>query len=144
MIKILLTITLALSGLGGWWVKQDQLTAENIIAQINYVRKSNFIGELKPLSQLMGSASQKLNDLCAFGYFDHNREGRSWDQFFATKPEAIGENLARDYFTPHEVVQAWQRSNLHRDNLLSWHFKQVGIAIGQCNGATYVVAHFSS
>lgn len=40
-----------------------------------------------------------------------------------------GENLARNFYTSEEVVNAWMASPSHRDNILNSRYKEVGIAV---------------
>lgn len=40
-----------------------------------------------------------------------------------------GENLARNFYTSPEVVEAWMNSPTHRDNLLNSRFQEIGVAV---------------
>ncbi len=56
---------------------------------------------------------------------------------------AVGENIARNWKTPEEVMKAWLSSKGHRANILSKKFTNIGVgkAISQ-NGDIYWVQLF--
>jgi len=71
------------------------------------------------------------------GYFDHNSpEGFTpWHWFDEAGYNFIyaGENLAADFNSPRNIVQAWMDSPSHRQNILDNHFNETGLAVIQGN-----------
>lgn len=52
-----------------------------------------------------------------------------------------GENLARNFYSPKDVVDAWMASPSHRDNIINTRYKNIGIAVleGNLNGQRTVL-----
>lgn len=59
-----------------------------------------------------------------------------------------GENLAKNFYSSEEVVNAWMNSPAHRDNLLNGKYKDIGIAVveGNLDGqkTTLVIQEFGT
>jgi uncharacterized protein YkwD len=120
------------------------LSIQNIYNSMNFYRGFNQIDNLLIDKGLETSARNKAVDLCQNNYFEHDGATTKWQSFFANKHEDMGENLARGYYHSSDVVLAWMKSNLHRDNVLDWEFQKVGVAIEPCGNKQIVVAHFSN
>jgi uncharacterized protein YkwD len=120
------------------------LSVQNIYNSMNFYRGFNQIDNLLIDKGLEASARNKAQDLCQNNYFDHDNQNTKWQSFFTADTADKGENLAKGYDHSFDVVLAWMKSNRHRDNVLDWEFKKVGVAIEPCNGKKIVVAHFSN
>ncbi len=127
------------------------LTPSNIVWFTNYYRVRNGRNPLKMVDALNRSAYKKSIDLFKYDYFDHDRDhGPRFDDFIDNEHYAFikaGENLAHgDFKTSREVVEAWMRSEEHRDNILDPAYTEIGVAInhGTLSGVTteMFVQHF--
>lgn len=127
------------------------LTPSNIVWFTNYYRVRNGRDPLKMVDALNRSAYKKSIDLFNYDYFDHSRDhGPRFDDFIDNEHYTFikaGENLAHgDFKTSREVVEAWMRSEEHRDNILDPTFTEIGVAInhGTLDGVTteMFVQHF--
>lgn len=124
----------------------------DIYTLTNEVRRENNIPELSVNPQLEAAAQSKLADMFRKSYFSHNSpQGVSpwyWIDRAGYDYQVAGENLAMNFFTSGEVVNAWLNSEAHRKNLLLKDFKDIGIAVGSgvINGqsTTVVVQMFGS
>jgi len=108
---------------------------------------------LRPLSlnaDLTEAAFRKANDMFQVDYWAHVSPtgAKPWDFILGEGYDYIyaGENLAKNFSTSEEVVQAWYDSPTHRENLLSANYDDIGFAIvnGVLNGyeTTLVVQMF--
>lgn len=82
-------------------------------------------------------------------YFEHNSPyyGQSWDMatLFDYDYTSFGENIARNFQSPKEVMDAWMASDKHRSNILNENYTNIGIGIKPNeNGNFYWVQLFSS
>ena len=116
--------------------------SEVLAEKINLYRQENDLKRLKRSPQLDQSALSKACDLNNNDYFSHfDKQGRGLDWWLNQVDYhymAGGENLAKNHRSPEKVLEAWINSPLHRDNLLSEDFEEIGV--GYCDN--YVVAHF--
>lgn len=87
----------------------------------------------KPLTintKLTTAAQKHATDMSVNNYFSHtSKNGTTWNKRITkagyTKPG--GENIARGYPTPSEVMKAWMASPGHRSNILYCKFRTIGI-----------------
>jgi len=91
---------------------------------------------LRPLAlnkELNDAAYKKAKDMFEDGYWAHvSPTGtKPWDFILSEGYDYIyaGENLAKNFSTSDDVVQAWYESSTHRDNMLSPNYDQIGFAI---------------
>jgi len=121
-----------------------------ILDEVNEQRLVNLLPILTLNSQLNKAASLKAADMMENGYFDHNSpDGLTpWHWFDEAGYDFIyaGENLAVDFDSPEDAVQAWMDSLSHRQNILDNHFNETGLAVieGNYNGnsSIFVVQMF--
>jgi len=108
-----------------------------ILEGVNKQRLANLLPVLTLNSQLNKAAELKAADMVKNGYFDHNSpEGFTpWHWFDEAGYNFIyaGENLAADFNSPRNIVQAWMDSPSHRQNILDNHFNETGLAVIQGN-----------
>ncbi|MEI6326700.1 MAG: CAP domain-containing protein [Candidatus Roizmanbacteria bacterium] len=102
--------------------------------------------------QLAAAAAAKAQDMFAKGYWAHfGPNGESpWNFILAAgyQYDSAGENLAKNYVSSNDVVNAWMNSPTHRDNILKPSYEEVGFAVvnGSLQGedTTLVVQMFGS
>lgn len=112
------------------------LSVEEIVIATNQQRADQGVKPLKLDPLLSQAAFRKAEDMMAQGVFDHYYEkGQQtidpW-QFILESGYAYlhaGENLARNFSSSQEVVEAWMNSPTHRDNLLADRYQDVGVAV---------------
>jgi len=120
---------------------------------LNRVRARNGLAPLRLNAKLSGAARRHSRDMVRHRYFAHNsRDGRSpFDRMRATHyvPRRaswrLGENIgwgSGSLSEPAAMVRAWMHSPPHRANILSHHFRDIGIGIAVGapvggRGATY-------
>ncbi len=108
--------------------------SQNIISLSNKEREKNNVPNLYENNTLNIAAKQKLNDMFNKNYWDHiGPSGETVWEFIANEGyqyEVAGENLARGFSNPNNVVKAWMDSPTHRENILNTRFQEIGIAVG--------------
>lgn len=120
-----------------------------VITLVNEERKKAGLSSLKQDASLNQLAIIKAQDMINRNYFEHNSPyyGQSWDMatLFDYDYTSFGENIARNFQSPEEVVNAWMASDKHRSNILNGNFTNIGIGIKpNSNGNFYWVQLFSS
>lgn len=127
----------------------DRLPAEKIIEITNSKREANGLPPLRVDQSLTEAAKNKGIDMLNNDYWAHvSPSGTTpWYFFDGVKYEYryAGENLARDFDSPENVVNAWMDSPTHKKNLLSEKYDEIGIAVveGELDGrATTLVVQF--
>jgi uncharacterized protein YkwD len=105
----------------------------------NTERHKNGLASLALSAELGQAAHAYSAVLASSGCFAHDcgpvpdfgdRIGRAG----YTNWTAIGENIAAGYRTPEAVVDGWMASAGHRANILSPHFREIGIGIATNDG----------
>ena len=122
-----------------------EAVANGIITLTNQERNRNGAGALYENDTLNQAANRKLQDMFNKNYWDHTGPSgeTAWD--FITSEnyqyEVAGENLARGFKNPTDVVRAWMASPTHRKNLLNDRFQEIGLAVGsgKIHGVTTTV-----
>jgi uncharacterized protein YkwD len=121
-------------------VVQENDFLQIILEETNKQRLANSLPVLTLNSQLNKAAELKAADMAQNNYFAHNSPAglTSWHWFdeVGYNFRYAGENLAADFNSPREVVQAWMVSPSHRKNILDNKFTEIGLAIvkGNYNG----------
>ncbi len=113
-------------------VQQGQFE-QRVVELTNAVRAKNGLPPLKRQENLQASARWMGADMARAGYFAHtDSQNRSIEpripDFGYTEYQAIGENLAGGQKTPEQTVTDWMNSPGHRANLLSPHFREIGVS----------------
>lgn len=118
-------------------INSIQTTVADILPQviteeINNNRISNNEQPLTTNLYLTMAARLKVDDMVAKGYFSHQGPDGSmawnWMERVNYAYSYAGENLAVNFFDARDVVNAWMNSPTHRENILSPHFTEVGVA----------------
>lgn len=128
------------------------ISTEKIITLVNQKRTEANLPPLSMSDQLSGAATQKAQDMFGQNYWAHiSPTGTTpWKFITSSGYEYLyaGENLARNFNTSEEVVNAWMNSPSHRANILKPEYKDIGLAIlnGKLNGedTTLVVQEFGA
>jgi uncharacterized protein YkwD len=106
---------------------------EHIFIEVNEVRKKNNLSELKNDPLLKNAAKNKTLDMINNQYFAHvSPSDKKWSDFI--KDEGYnylfaGENLAKDYDNPKEIISAWIESPTHKENILNAEYVDTGVAV---------------
>lgn len=121
------------------------LTPTEIIRLTNEARSQRGVKALATNNALMAGAQYKADDMLEKEYFAHVSPQNVTPWFWFKKAgysySSAGENLAVDFTTAEDVVEAWLASSSHRKNLLNSNYKDIGVAVdaGQMNGASSTV-----
>lgn len=111
----------------------DRLPTEKIVEITNKKRVENGLSPLKFDPLLVSAAVAKGGDMLSNNYWAHVSPNgiTPWSFFLNSGYEYryAGENLARDFESPEDIVSAWLASPTHRENLLSSKYEDVGIAV---------------
>lgn len=128
------------------------ITPGQIITLTNQGRLRAGVSEVSPDPLLTKAAEAKAANMLAKNYWAHTAPDGTEPWKFVLdadyKYRFAGENLARDFKDPEAVVKAWMDSPSHRENLLSGHYQDIGVAVvqGRLNGVdtTLVVQFFGT
>jgi hypothetical protein len=115
---------------------RDPLTIAGVFLWTNSNRKEAGKQDLTINETLTKMAKQKLDDLFAKQYFEHESPSGVGPGELAKQVGydyiIIGENLALGAFNGDKaLVDAWMASPGHRANILNSRYREIGIAIGQ-------------
>jgi hypothetical protein len=126
------------------WISSDWLVSSvlpSVIVELtNEEREDNAIESLTHSAVLDRAAQLKAEDMAKNSYFAHySPTGISpWYWFDKAGYDYLhaGENLAVHFTESDEVVKAWMRSPLHRDNIMNGKYAEIGVgtARGEYNG----------
>lgn len=130
----------------------SNIPASRVVELTNDERKKAGFPELEVSPILSSAAAAKAADMLARDYWAHIAPDgtQPWKYFKDSgyNYRYAGENLARDFSNPEDVVSAWMASASHRENLLSARYQEIGIAVieGDLGGVdtTLVVQFFGS
>ncbi len=117
------------------WLSPDVLKVEahKIITLTNKLRIENQLNILKENVLLDEAAYRKTNDMITYQYFSHTApDGRNisdWLKAVNYDYTLAGENLAISFLTAEDVMNAWENSPLHRENLLEPKYEDIGVGI---------------
>ena len=123
--------------------------AKEVVSLINVEREKQHLPPLQNDAKLQQLAIIKAQDMIKRKYFDHESPyyGLPWDMatLFDYDYTSFGENIARNFNSPQEVVSAWMASEKHRSNILKGNYTNIGIGIKRDSaGKFYWVQLFSS
>ncbi len=99
----------------------------------NKVRETAGLSDLKLNAELMTAAQNKAEDMFKDNYWAHvsPKGTQPWDFILAQHYDYsyAGENLAKNFNSSKEVVDAWYNSPSHRENLLNPKYEEIGFAV---------------
>ncbi|WP_371619208.1 sigma-70 family RNA polymerase sigma factor [Streptomyces sp. NBC_00454] len=122
--------------------------AAQVIALVNSERAAAGCGPLKDDAQLRTAAQGHSDDMAQRNYFSHTdpdggdpgkrttAAGYRWSTY--------GENIAMGQQTPQQVMDAWMKSQGHRENILNCSFKDIGVGIHQGPGGPWWTQNFGA
>jgi hypothetical protein len=130
----------------------SDIYVDQLLAITNEKRAENGLSALTINSQLGQAAQLKAQNMFSENYWAHNSpSGKTpWDFINSSgyRYTIAGENLAKNFMSSRNVVDAWMASPSHRENLLKPGYKEIGFAIvnGVINGeeTTLVVQMFGT
>jgi uncharacterized protein YkwD len=100
--------------------------------QVNDFRKENNLPVLIWNDKLAKAAQDKLQDEDNLNYFDHTSPvgKQAWDFILndGYDYKYAGENLAIDFNSVSDAMDAWKQSPSHRENMLSDKYEEFGFA----------------
>lgn len=118
-----------------------------IIKMVNSVRAEKNLPPLIENKKLNILADKKAKIMANENNLSHTAGGyKTFSDFLVennVKFLAVGENIARNWKTPEEVMKAWLSSKGHRANIMSEKFTQIGVGKAiSSNGDIYWVQLF--
>ena len=143
-----ITIGLLPGGLG----YASQIDVAKVIELTNNKRLNAGLEIVRSSPELSQAALAKASDMFANNYWAHvSPQGTEPWTFVSNagyKYQHAGENLARDFSNPKDIVSAWMASSTHKKNLLDSRYQDIGVAVmdGYINGVetTIVVQMFGT
>ncbi|WP_431029140.1 S-layer homology domain-containing protein [Lysinibacillus sp. LZ02] len=130
-------------------VLENEAQGTEIVRLVNEEREKNGLSSLIQDPYLNQLATIKVQDMFEYSYFDHESPyyGHSWDMATLYDYEflSFGENIARFFIKPEDVMAAWMVSDSHRENILKPNYTHIGIAVKKDdNGKHYFIQLFST
>lgn len=111
----------------------SNINVSDLLKYTNNKREENGVSSLRLNAKLSAAAEKKAKDMFADGYWAHTApDGKEpWDFIMGEKYDYIyaGENLAKNFSTSKEVVEAWFKSPSHKSNLIGANYDEVGFAV---------------
>lgn len=154
LLFILLQVSFSIVGFAkpGILGTSSNITQAKIIELTNIERQKLGLSPLAENSDLDSAAQNKAANMFSENYWAHFApSGKTpWDFILSSgyKFSFAGENLAKNFYNPNEVINAWMASPTHQENLLNPKYKDIGIAVedGVLNGqkTTLVVQMFGT
>jgi len=109
------------------------ISADEVVALTNQQRQTQGLPPLQSNSLLTQAAAAKAAYMFAKNFWAHNAPDGTTPWFFFNQIgynyRYAGENLARDFGDSGSVIGAWMNSSTHRDNILSDHYNEIGVAV---------------
>ena len=133
-------------------VSANNLTIQSIVSETNFVRAQHNLPPLKLNLDLTSGAYLKAYNMIEEQYWDHNSPSGKTPWTFIQKTgynfRFAGENLAKNFTSSDELVNAWMHSQDHRANILNPNYEDIGVAIlkGSLNGdnVTFIVVFYGT
>lgn len=121
----------------------DYDAANEVLAQLNDLRKKQGLQPLKMSERLMNSAMLRSAEIMV--YYDHKRPNGSEFTELLPPTGSCGENIAAGHSLASDVMEGWTNSPGHYRNMTDDSFRTVGIGcFYQKDGEKYWVQLFSS
>ena len=104
---------------------------KEVVRLINAERDARGLSPLRSVPRIARISRKKAVDLRDNNYFDHTSPtyGTPFEMLrhFSVTYHYAGENIAKGYDTPEQVVQAWMASKGHRQNILNPNYTKIGV-----------------
>jgi len=111
----------------------SNINISDLLKYTNKKREENGVSQLTLNSKLSLAAEKKAKDMFQDGYWAHVAPDGTepWDFIISEGYSYIyaGENLAKNFSTSKEVVEAWFKSPSHKSNLIGANYDEVGFAV---------------
>ncbi|MEX2007667.1 MAG: CAP domain-containing protein [Candidatus Levyibacteriota bacterium] len=123
----------------------SDITSEKLLILVNKKRLENGVTPLKFDESLSSAAEKKAEHMFSNDYWAHISPDGTTPWFFIQNSgyEYVyaGENLAKGFSSAEEAVDAWMKSEQHKENLLSSSYQDVGfsVMIGELAGEETVL-----
>jgi len=112
---------------------KTDITINALFEQTNQVRLQANIPSLNQSIKLNQAAYLKAQDMFADQYWSHNAPDGTlpwkWMGDIGYDYSEAGENLAMNYTTTSDVMEAWMNSPEHKENVLRDSYQDVGFAV---------------
>lgn len=118
----------------------SNVNQQELIKLTNVKRQALGLAPVTEDPRLDAAALAKAENMFAENYWAHYSPSGKDPWGFIQKAgyqfTNAGENLARNFYSSTEVVDAWMASSTHRDNIVNPKYKNIGIAVmeGMLNG----------
>jgi uncharacterized protein YkwD len=127
-------------------IAKENISSAEIFKLVNKEREKINISKLTLNNKLIQAAKNKAKSLIDQEYFDHNspdgKQFSTWIKDTGYKYSFIGENLAINFQNDKSIIDAWMKSESHKENILEENFTETGIAILNDNGKIIIVQIF--
>lgn len=111
----------------------SDITIAELFERANQERLEQGMQELRLNQTLSNAAEKKAQHMFKNDYWAHiSPDGTDpWEFILGVGYDYVyaGENLAKNFNSSDEVIEAWYRSASHRDNLLSTKYDEMGFAV---------------
>ncbi len=111
----------------------SDVNIKDLLNDTNKMRETAGLSDLRLNAKLTEAAQEKAANMFEKNYWAHVAPDgtQPWDFILKQNYDYIyaGENLAKNFPTSKDVVQAWYDSVSHRENLLSPNYDEVGFAV---------------
>jgi uncharacterized protein YkwD len=109
-----------------------QTPEQAVLALVNDARAAKGCKALVIDDRITTAAQAHSTDMANQNYFSHtSKDGRTFDVRMreAGYPKPGGENIAKGYTTPEQVMQGWMNSTGHRENIENCSFIAMGLGL---------------
>ncbi|MFS8101016.1 CAP domain-containing protein [Lentzea alba] len=103
-----------------------------VLALVNDARAAKGCRALVIDDRITTAAQAHSTDMATNNYFSHDsKDGREFDERMrdAGYPNPGGENIAKGYRTPEQVMEGWMTSSGHRANIENCSFTTMGVGL---------------
>ncbi|MFC3893636.1 CAP domain-containing protein [Lentzea rhizosphaerae] len=103
-----------------------------VLELVNDARSAKGCKALVIDDRITTAAQAHSTDMATQNYFSHtSKDGRTFDVRMkeAGYPRPGGENIAKGYTTPEQVMQGWMNSTGHRENIENCTFTTMGLGL---------------
>lgn len=115
----------------------SSITASQVVEQTNRQRATLGLAPLTMNTQLNAAALSKGNNMCSEQYWAHISPSGTTPWVFMKNAgyrySVAGENLARDFSDTGSMIWAWMASPTHKANIVNGKYKEIGVAVIDCN-----------
>ncbi|MFH1255098.1 MAG: CAP domain-containing protein [bacterium] len=110
----------------------SSISPEEIIALTNKEREQSGLNSLTANQLLTQAAIEKGKSILESQTFQHSigdRKFSSWVRESGYNYSYTGENLAIDFTSSQDIIEAWKNSPSHKKNLLSSSYQEIGVSV---------------